>query len=55
MKTFTKIAAIGLTATLMATCFTACKINTPGKAIPSKKPGQEQAIDEKDGKRMVGG
>ena len=55
MKTFTKIAAIGLTATLMASCFTACKINTPGKAIPSKKPGQEQAIDEKDGKRMVGG
>lgn len=55
MKTFTKIAAIGLTATLMATCFTACKINTPGKAIPSKKPGQEQAVDEKDGKRMVGG
>ena len=42
MKTFTRFAAIGLTAALMATCFTACKINTPGKAIPPRNPDRNR-------------
>lgn len=55
MKTFTKFAALGLTAACLATCFTACKAPVPGGANAHKPSRHEQAIEEKSDRQLVGG
>ena len=55
MKTFTRFAALGLTAACLATCFTACKAPIPGGANAHKPSRHEQAIEEKSDRQMTGG